>query len=204
MDVCEKEACRSNDRHFEIRKELFRKSIHMLSAAVPFLLYLAYWPVISLLSSVVVVYVVSEIARLHGKKIPVISMITTFAARERDKNKFVLGPVTLACGIIAAALMWKGECACIGIFALAFGDGSASLAGKLYGRVEVPFTEGKTVAGSLTCFFAIFVSSFIVCRVPSASLILAGTGMIIEILPLRDFDNLIIPVAIGGLAFLIL
>lgn len=189
-------------RRREIRKELFRKSIHMLSATVPFLLDVAYWPVIVCLATVVLFYVASEIARLNGINIPLISKITTVAARKRDENKFVLGPVTLACGIILAALLWKGECACIGIFALAFGDGSASLAGKFFGRVQVPFTEGKTAAGSLTCFFAIFISSYLVCRNALEALVLALVGMFIEIIPLKDWDNLIIPVLIGGLAFL--
>ncbi|MBR6080217.1 MAG: phosphatidate cytidylyltransferase [Treponema sp.] len=204
MTGCEKEDQAFTKRRTEIAKELFRKSIHMFSAVVPFLLHFAYWPVLVLLMLVVLVYSVSEIARINGKKIPLISNITTFAARSRDENRFVLGPVTLACGIILSALFWKEEYARIGIFALAFGDGSASLAGKLYGRVEVPFADGKTVAGSLTCFFAIFVSSFAVCGNAFAALILSLAGMLIEVLPLKDFDNLLIPVSIGGLATLLL
>ncbi len=190
-------------RRTEIVKELFRKSIHMLSAAVPFLLSVAYWPTLILLMTVVLVYSLSELARMHGVEIPVISKITTVAARKRDENKFVLGPVTLTVGIILSALLWKGEGACIGIFALAFGDGSASLMGKLFGTVKVPFADGKTVAGSLTCFIAIFLSSFCVCRNALEALVLALVGMIIEVLPLKDLDNLVIPVAIGALAFFI-
>ena len=66
--------------------------------------------------------------------------------------------------------------------------------------MQVPFTEGKSVAGSLICFTAIFISSFLVCRSASAALILATVGMFIEVLPMRDADNLVIPVLIGGLA----
>jgi len=105
-------------------------------------------------------------------------------------------------------LIWQPTFARIGIYALAFGDGLASLAGKLFGRVQIPFTEGKTVAGSLTCFTAIFISCYLACffmlqgqaDITRVSLIVAGAGMLIEILPLKDFDNLFIPVLLGGLA----
>ena len=51
---------------------------------------------------------------------------------------------------------------------------------------------------------AIFLSSFAVSRNAGVSLILSLVGMVIEILPLRDFDNLLIPVCIGGLASVLL
>lgn len=111
-------------------------------------------------------------------------------------------------GIILSAILWEKLPAAIGIYALAFGDGLASLAGKLFGRIQIPFTEGKTVAGSLTCFSAIFISCYLACffmfqgqtDITKVSLIIAGAGMLIEILPLKDFDNLFIPILLGGLA----
>lgn len=153
-------------------------------------------------------YSAAEILRLNGKEVFLISAITEAAARKRDENKFVLGPVTLVLGIILSAILWEKLPAAIGIYALAFGDGLASLAGKLFGRIQIPFTEGKTVAGSLTCFSAIFISCYLACffmfqgqtDITKVSLIIAGAGMLIEILPLKDFDNLFIPILLGGLA----
>ncbi|MBQ2080982.1 MAG: phosphatidate cytidylyltransferase, partial [Treponema sp.] len=114
------------------------------------------------------------------------------------------GPVTLVLGIILAALLWKEAAAAAGIFALAFGDGLASLSGKLLGQTKVPLTRGKTAAGSLTCFLAIFITSFLVSKNAGVALCLAGTGMFMELLPLKDFDNVIIPVAIGGMYTLLI
>src|SRR5574344_135640 len=188
----------------DLSKELFRKSIHLCSALVPMLLNIAYWPVIIVLIAIVIIYTIAEEARIHGKTVPVISTITTTAARKRDENKFVLGPVTLAGGIIICALLWKPIPLSIGIYALAFGDGLASLSGKLFGHIHIPLTKGKTVAGSLTCFTAVFISSFCVSRNALASLIIAASGMFIEVLPLKDFDNLIIPIALGAIAQLLL
>lgn len=183
-----------------IFKEVFRKSIHLCSAFVPTLLTFAYKPVLALLFAALIFYSFTEFIRLKGINVPVVSRITSIAARKRDENKFVLGPVTLVVGIIAAALLWKPDAARIGIYALAFGDGLASLVGKLIGRIHIPFTKGKTAAGSLACFYAVFISSFCVGKNALVSLILAFVAMIVEIIPMTDFDNIVIPIVIGGLA----
>ena len=180
-----------------IFKELFRKSIHICSSFVPFFLKIAYWPVIGILIFTVILYSISEILRSKDINLPLISRVTEIAARKRDENHFVLGPVTLVCGILLAALFLPLESARVGIFALAFGDGLASLVGKLIGKITIPGAHGKTAAGSLTCFFAVFLSTYCCCQNCLIALCVALCAMFIEILPLSDFDNLIIPPAIG-------
>ena len=187
-----------------IFKELFRKSIHICSSFVPLFLKLAYWPVIVLLLLALIFYTLSEILRSKGIELPLISKVTEIAARKRDENHFVLGPVTLVCGILLAALLLPLDCARVGIFALAFGDGLASLMGKLIGKITIPGAHGKTAAGSLTCFFAVFISTFCCCGNCLIALTVALCAMFIEILPLSDFDNLIIPPAIGFVYFIMI
>ena len=184
-----------------ILKELFRKSIHICSSFVPLFLGLAYWPVMALLVLAVIVYSISEILRAHNIELPVISKVTEIAARKRDENRFVLGPVTLVLGILLAAFFLPLEYARIGIFALSFGDGLASLSGKLIGKITIPGAHGKTVAGSLTCFLAVFISTFCCTGDCFISLVIASCAMFIEVLPLSDFDNLIIPISIGFIAY---
>lgn len=187
-----------------IFKELFRKSIHICSSFIPLLLKFAYWPVIALLIAAVIIYTISELLRARGINIPLISKVTEIAARKRDENHFVLGPVTLVCGILLAALLLPLDCARVGIFALAFGDGLASLIGKLFGKITIPGAHGKTAAGSLTCFFAVLVSTYCCCQNTLISLYVALCAMFIEILPLSDFDNIIIPPVIGVLYFIMI
>lgn len=182
-----------------IFKELFRKSIHICSSFVPLFLKFAYWPVIAGLVFLLIFYSVCELLRLKGKSIPLISKVTEIAARKRDENKFVLGPVTLVLGILLAALFLPYECARVGIFALSFGDGLASLVGKLIGKVTIPGAHGKTVAGSLTCFTAVFIATFCCSGNCFISLVIGLCAMFIEVLPLADFDNLLIPLSIGFL-----
>ena len=184
----------------DLYKEFFRKSIHMCTAFIPFLLKYFYTPVIVLLCLAGVLYTASQFLARHGIRIPVVSLITDTAARKRDEGRFVLGPLTLVTGIVAAALLWCPQAAAVGILALAFGDGLASLAGKLFGTVHIPGTGGKTVAGSLVCMVAIYCESIFVLGNAWYSILLSFAGMLIEVLPLKDFDNVLIPVLIGGLA----
>lgn len=184
-----------------IIKEVFRKLIHLCSSLIPlFVDKISYWGTIFLLFLALFIYCISEILRLSGTQVPIISKITEVAARKRDENKFVLGPVTLVLGIISALLLWENDAARIGIYALAFGDGLASLFGKLFGKRRIPFTSGKTYIGSITCFVAVFISSFFVCKNLLYSLLIAFVAMVLEMLPLKDFDNVLLPVCIGALA----
>lgn len=186
-------------RFVSLGKEFFRKTIHVCTAFVPVFLHVAKIPVMILLFIAGVFYTIAEFSRINGKKIPLISDITAIAARKRDENKFVLGPVTLVIGIFLSALLWDEIPARVGILALAFGDGLASLAGKTFGKVRIPFTHGKTAAGSLTCFVAIFISSFCVTKNCGIAFLVAVVGACVEVFPLKDFDNLLIPVLMGGI-----
>jgi len=178
-------------------KEVFRKSIHICSSFVPFFLARTYDFTIVALLFALVLYSVFEFLRLKGVTIPFVSKVTEIAARKRDENRFVLGPVTLVCGILISSIMLPLDCARVGIFALAFGDGTASLGGKLIGKVTIPGSHGKTVAGSLVCFFAVFVATFCCCQNSFISLIVGVAAMFLEMLPLADFDNVLIPIVIG-------
>lgn len=178
-------------------KELFRKSIHLCSALVPLALYYFYWPTIVLLILALVLYSVCEVLRLKGIWVPVVSFITEMASRKRDENKFVLGPVTLVCGILLAILCLPYEGIKIGVFALAFGDGCASIFGKLFGRIKIPFAKGKTLAGCIACFVAVFLTTYLAGHNLWAAFWTGIFTMFIEALPLFDFDNLIIPVLAG-------
>lgn len=186
------------------KKELFRKSIHMCTAFVALFLKFWYWPVIIFLAVMLVLYLISEILRKNGIKVPVIAYVTETAARQKDEGKIVFGPVMLVLGVLVCALFLPYEPAAVGILALAFGDGLASLVGKCFGKIKIPFTGGKTVAGSSACFIAVLLTSFLVTKKITVSLIVAFTATVIEALPLGDFDNLVIPAASGFIAFLLL
>lgn len=204
-----------NSKHFygmsekqyknSIFKEVFRKSLHMCSCFIPLLIYHTNKTLILfLLSFVLLLYLTSEVLRLKKVDVPFVSHITKIASRKRDENKVVLGPITLVTGIILALILFPLKNASIGIYALAFGDGMASLCGKLFGKVYIPFTNGKTIEGSLSCFMAVFISSFCVTQDILASFILAFFTMAIELIPINDIDNVVIPFFTSLLSLLLL
>ena len=184
----------------DVQKELLRKSIHMCTAVIPFMLREAYVPVMKALLVILVLYCVAELLRLRVFTVPFVSAITEAASRKRDENHFVLGPATLAVGVLVTAAFFEPRPAAAGIFALAFGDGLASLVGKCFGRIQIPCSAGKTAAGSIACWVAVFCSSMAVSHRADAAFGLALTGMLIEVFPIKDFDNIFIPVLIATVA----
>lgn len=177
-----------------IFKEFFRKVIHLCSALIPLFSKYFYTATIIALFIITLLYIICEFFRLKGIKIPVISRVTSFAARERDKDKFVLGPVTLSIGIIITLLMFNHINASIGIFALAFGDGFASLIGKCFGKKKLYFVKDKTIEGSVSCFISVFISTFFVTDNLLKSIAVGTVAFLSEALPLKDFDNVLIPI----------
>ena len=58
-----------------LSKEVFRKSIHLCSAFIPFFLSKAYVPVMILLGAAMVLYSVSEFVRLSGKEVKTVRIV---------------------------------------------------------------------------------------------------------------------------------
>lgn len=188
----------------EIQKELFRKGIHLFIAFVPVLASIHLFATFILLGAGIILYALAELLRFHGITVPFISKVTEYASRERDRGKIVLGPVTLGLGAMAALFFYPDPAAALAIYALAFGDGLSSVMGKVFGREQIPFTGGKTYAGSLACFFAVFFFSFFIVRNPRIALVAAVSATVLEALPLKDLDNVVIPFGTGLSVYLVL
>ncbi len=184
----------------ELETELYRKSIHLLIAVVPFLASIHLDATLTLLALGTIAYTYAETLRLAGTKVYVISRVTVVASRPRDVGRFVLGPVTLGVGAMLALLLYPEPAASIAIFALAFGDGFSSLVGKLVGRTRIPFTGGKTIAGSAACFVSVFVASYAVLEHAPAACVIALGATALEAFPTQDLDNVLLPVGTGLIA----
>jgi dolichol kinase len=181
----------------EAKSELVRKSIHFLIALSPGMAAINYHFTVAALITGVLGYTVMELMRLAGITVPVVSALTSMASRPRDMGSFVLGPVTLGIGALLALLLFPSPAACIGIYALAFGDGFAGLVGKLYGRIRPAFLFGKSLEGSMACFAAVFISAYLVSHSYSVAIAAALTATTIEALPLEDYDNIALPLFVG-------
>ncbi|MCL2252731.1 MAG: phosphatidate cytidylyltransferase [Treponema sp.] len=181
----------------DVSTEIVRKSIHFLIALVPSIAALNKTAAVFLLMIGTLGYTLMEYLRLSGVKVPVISALTNMASRPRDMGRFVMGPVTLGFGAMLALLLYPSSAAAIAIYALAFGDGIASLAGKFIGKLRPAFLRGKSIEGSIACFTVVFASAYAVSGSLHIALTAAFTAMIAEALPLKDYDNIVIPVVVG-------
>ncbi|MFH2115203.1 MAG: phosphatidate cytidylyltransferase [Spirochaetota bacterium] len=188
----------------ELRTELLRKSIHLLIALVPSLASWNFGFTVALLGSGMIVYSYCELMRLNGYDIVVISRITALAARKRDAGRFVYGPVTLGIGAMMALVLYPEPAAAIAIYALAFGDGLSSLVGRSFGTLRLPFTGGKSLEGSLTCFIAVASSTYAISGNTVGSIAVAIVATVVEALPTKDLDNILLPCVTGLAAMLIL
>lgn len=187
----------------EITTELIRKSIHLLIGLVPTLAAWNFNVTVALLSSGILVYSYSELMRLQGYEIAIISKVTALAARRRDAGRFVYGPVTLGIGALLALVLYPEPAASIAIYALAFGDGLSSLVGKAFGSIRIPFTGGKSVEGSLTCYVAVLCASYAVTGNAPRSAAIALIATLTEAVPTKDLDNILLPTIVGLAAVLI-
>jgi dolichol kinase len=181
----------------KFKTEIIRKCIHLLIALTPVLTMVSRNFAVAVLTLGIMLYFYLESLHLSGIKVPFFSNVIRNASRQRDGKRFVLGPVTLGTGALLSLLLLPAAPAAMAVYALAFGDGFASLVGRIFGRIRPSFLFGKSAEGSLSCFFCVLLSSWYVCRDIRASLATAFVATVCEALPLGDFDNIVIPLAAG-------
>jgi dolichol kinase len=190
----------------DIRTELIRKSIHMLIIFVPFFVgIIGRGPTLAVLAGGVVFYTYAEIQRSRGSSIPLITGLTTAAARPADlQGKIILGPITLGIGTMAALILYPQTASIIAIYALAFGDSFSSIIGKAVGRISLGGLREKTLEGSLACFTIVFFIALRMFNSLAGAGLIALTATLLEAIPVKDIDNIAIPMGSGLVACLFL
>jgi dolichol kinase len=186
----------------ELKAELVRKGIHVFIAVVPGLASISLSNTALLLIVGTLFYTAAESIRFLGFSMPMISPVTEAVLRKREQGHFALAPVTLGLGALLALLLFPAPVAAAAIYVLAFGDSVSSLVGKFMGRIHPAFLNGKSLEGSLACIITSFLAAFFVFREWKTALAVGLASLLIDALPLREYDNLFLPLA-AGLAALI-
>jgi len=185
----------------EVKTEIIRKSIHMLVALVPLMAALNVDLTVFILAGGTLFYTWAETQRVKGRNVAVVSLLTAAASRQRDGDGIVFGPITLGIGAMLALMLYPQPAAAMAIYALAFGDGFSGLFGKLFGRIEIRYTGGKTIAGSTACFGSVLAVAVGILPTFQAAMTIAAAATLLEMLPTRDMDNIILPVGVGMLSW---
>ena len=180
------------------RKRGIREIIHLSSFFTSFVcIYLiGNLLVSSLILVVALFYILSEVSRVSGTSLPILSSITMYAANKTEFYEFATAPFYFALGIAISLLIFPEPISYVAITALTLGDGFAHVFGMRFGKTRLPFNKGKNLEGTIFGFFFAFLGSLIFID-PLLALISATFGMILEALPLPINDNLTIPLGVG-------
>jgi dolichol kinase/phosphoserine phosphatase len=177
-------------------QELRRKVIHALGAGVPLLAGISFIGVPAVLIVVTAIFLVSEILRVNGIRLPIVCRITRLVLRERERREVALGPLTLVLGIGASLLVFDRPVAYAAILIASFADSAAAVVGERWGRLAIPYSETKTVEGSLA-FLAVSIVCAMLFVTPVCAVVGGAAAMLIESLNIRDWDNLLVPLTAG-------
>jgi len=186
------------------KSDFIRETIHISGALIPFVsIHLGRYLVSLLILLVILLYTVSEVARLEGTHAPLFSTVTRRAAIKPELYEFVTAPILFALGIMVSLILFPVPINYASIMILALGDGFATLFGKKFGRTVFPFNKGKRVEGSIFGFLFAFLGARLFVVSPVKALVGAAVGMLVESLPTPVSDNLAVPI-ISGLAMTII
>ena len=177
-----------------------RKAVHLLALLIPPASELTSKPlVLAALSIVTIAYVLGEVLRLKGHRLPIITSFTLKMSRPEERTSFIIRPAYLAIGIILALVLYPTTIAYASICIGAVGDSAASIVGERFGHSRI--VRRKTVEGFAAGLTAAFLlASFLVS--PFIALLGAVGAMIIELLDVPD-DNLTMPIVAVALMTLV-
>jgi len=184
-------------RLFPSTNDFVRENIHAAGFFVPIIASLiGTSAVIVSIIAIAAIYALSELARLEGYLLPLISTITRRAASQSELYGFAAAPLYFAFGIVMTLLLFPSPASGAAVAMFCLGDSAASLFGGLL-STSLPFNKGKTWEGSLAGFiFAFLGGAFFV--PPLIALAGAAIAMAIEVLPLPINDNILVPVITGA------
>jgi dolichol kinase len=182
---------------FPSTNDLVREDIHAAGFFMPVIAGMIGVPVVAtIILLIAIVYTISELSRLEGRALPVVSSITRHAASQSEIYGFAAAPLYFAFGILLTLVLFPTRAGGAAIAMFCFGDSAASLFGGLI-STSLPFNKGKTLEGSLAGFiFAFLAGSFFVS--PLLALAGAAIAMTVEVLPLPINDNVLVPVITGA------
>ncbi len=184
----------SLSRNDAIREIIHASGVSVIPAAALFNSIL----VVFLLVLTTLAYSASELARITRRAIPIISSVTLNAATPSEKHEFALTPIFLALGIALSLILFPSPINYAAIAIVSLGDSAASIFGKFFGKIPIPYNKAKNLEGSIAMFAFAFFSASIFLN-PLQALIGAVTGTLIESLPTPFNDNILTPLATGAM-----
>ncbi|SDF22145.1 Dolichol kinase [Methanolobus vulcani] len=169
--------------------ELLRKGVHFTSILIVLVYaFMGKQACQALLITYLVLTLGIEHLRLdRGFKLPVLHVVL------RQKEKSAIGSyVYFTIGALIVVSVFSKNIAFAAILMTTFGDMSAALIGKRYGRKRI--NNGKSLEGCITEFIVDLIIAVLLLENPFISLLMAFTATYVETTFVKIDDNLAIPI----------
>lgn len=206
------------DRKAALKGEIERQFIHLFTGVILILFIRAAGDMaLPLLLFLLAFYVTTSIAIILDKLPLRLSTFLCRWGRPSKQNIPLKGTILLLCGIILSFLLFPEKIVYASIAVVAFGDSISTVIGVLIGRHKLPYSEEKTVEGTLSGIVAAFLASLLFVT-PAQALIGATGGMLLESIigsqTIRELnsqitfkvffnDNFLIPLFSGLLMYIV-
>ncbi|WP_321431168.1 CTP--2,3-di-O-geranylgeranyl-sn-glycero-1-phosphate cytidyltransferase [uncultured Methanolobus sp.] len=182
--------------------ELLRKGVHFTSILI--VLVYAFMGKqacqILLMTYLVLVLGIEHLRLDRGFKLPVLHVVL------RQKEKAAVGSyVYFTIGALIVVSVFSKNVAFAAILMTTFGDMSAALIGKRFGKIRID--NGKSIEGCIAEFLVDIVIAVLLIKNPFISLIMALVATYVETTFVKIDDNLAIPIfsaSVAELAFIAL
>lgn len=205
-----------------ISSRLSRKIIHIGTGPIFILCWLLFEdnPMARYLAAVIPLLISVQFA-LIGMGVIQDKASVDAMSRSGDRREILKGPLFYGIVfVILTIVFWKeNPVGMIALLMLCGGDGMADIVGGKFGRIRIPWAKYKSLIGSISVFVFGFFFSILVIGIYSISnvsfqpfsahlapiTIIGLIVMMIESLPLKDLDNITVPLAavLTGMAFYI-
>lgn len=183
------------------KTEILRKLTHVSGLLFLPLLYWNPFAFASVMAAALSAYLLTEWSAAKGIRIPFLSSFVADCKRPSE-GRISRGAVLLAVSGIILPFLISAPAAILGLGQAYLADTLATLAGKRWGHRRLPWSPEKSWMGSAVFVVAATILGLFFLSAPAALLIaLVGAG--VESLPLREMDNVTVPLA-TGLAFQVL
>ena len=178
----------------DIIQELIRKAVHVTSIIIVLTYHFFGKEAVLLLLTVYLIVILElEYFRIEwGKKIPVFHSL--FRIKEADR---LGGHVFFTIGSIIAISVFSKEIASAAILMTTFGDASAAIFGKVFGRTWIKGLKNRAYEGCAAEFIVDIIIGLLFLPNLILVLVMAGTATIVETVTNKLDDNLLIPLFSG-------
>jgi dolichol kinase len=174
--------------------ELKRKALHLTSVIIVLTYHFFGKEAVLLLLTVYLIVILElEYFRIEwGKKLPIVHGL--FRIKEADR---LGGHVFFTIGSIIAVSVYSEEIASAAILMTTFGDTSAAIFGKAFGRTWIHGLKNRAYEGCAAEFITDIIIGSLFLQSWIAILVMAGMATLVETVTDKLDDNLLIPLFSG-------